>query len=183
MIPYLMEGIMADLQELKKIYEQGNKNTLKKNLLFTLAALGILSGLQVANHEYTQTLEKQQQKVEADAISIVDDLLLKHVAIQNMQMTHLGCAITAALPHTDAEIKKIELKARQNEKYDEAQGLRQAFSIRRNQINKWQAQEKDIMPLVYSMEKNAGRTLDSYKVVSTLPVFEQKLRAFITKSK
>ena len=174
---------MAELQELKKKYEQGNNNTLKKNLLFTLAALGILSGLQVANHEYTQTLEKQHQKVQSDVTIIVDSLLLKNTAIQNMQMSHLGCAITAALPNTDAEIKKIELKARQNKKYAEAQGLRQAFSIRRNQINKWQAQEKDIMPLVYAMEKNAGRTLESYKVVSTLPAFEQKFRAFIAKSK
>lgn len=174
---------MADLQELKKMYEQGSNNTLKKNLLFGLAALGLFSGLQVVSREYEQTLEKLHQKVEADAISIVDDLLLKNVAIQNMKITHLGHAIEAALPHTDAEIKKFELKSRKNERYAEAQGLRQAFSIRRNQINKLQTQRKDVMPLVYSMEKNAGRTLDSYKVVSTLPVFEQKLRAFIAKSK
>lgn len=173
---------MSNFEDLKEKY--GNSGSLiKRNLLYALAGLGMLAGFQVIRDEHNKTMEREYQRVEADVAYIVDSLFLKNAAIKNMQILNLGSAVEAALPQTKEEVKSLELKARENEKYSEARGLRRAFSIRTNQIHESQAQGSDMMPLIYSMEKNAGRTLDSYKVVSTLPVFEHKVRAFIAKAK
>lgn len=172
------------MSNLEKLRNYPDKNaTIKKNLLYGLAALSIFSGAQFMHYHQVERLESECQKVQADAVHLVDSLILKNAAEENMKIVNINQALNASLATTKKEISVKEFEARKNNKYAHVESLRRAFNIRKNQIDSIITQKQDIMPLIYTMEKNAGRTLESFKVVSTLPAFEQKLRAFIAKSK